>query len=71
MLDLFFENPGNRKEKFALILTLLLFGLVLLAIYGVVEMVKGFNAVHSDLGTAPIVNKEDVIEQVVGDEEHL
>ncbi len=71
MLGIFFENDGSRKEKFILLLTVLLFGLILLAIYFVVEAVKGFNAVHDDLVTAPIQNKGQVTPELATNEEHL
>ncbi|MFM7021980.1 MAG: hypothetical protein ACKOXB_03310 [Flavobacteriales bacterium] len=71
MMGLFLENDGSRKEKVLLILTVLLFGLILLAIYFVVEAVKGFNAVHDDLVTAPIQNKEDVTPELALNEEHI
>ncbi|MCX6183074.1 MAG: hypothetical protein NT150_14250 [Bacteroidetes bacterium] len=71
MLGMFFENDGTRKEKFILLLSVLLFGLVLLAIYVVVEAVKGFNAVHEDLVTAPIRSKDEITPELPTNEEHL
>ena len=71
MLGIFFEGDGSRKEKFLLLLTVLVFGLILLAIYVVVEAVKGFNAVHDDLSTSPIQNKKEITPELVINEERL
>jgi hypothetical protein len=71
MLGIFFENDGSRREKFILLLTVLLFGLILLAIYFVVEAVKGINAVHNDLVTAPIQNRDEVTPELATNEEHI
>ncbi len=73
MLGILFENDGSRKEKWLLFLTILVFGLILLAIYLVVEAVKGVNAVHEDLVTSPIRNKGDltVTTELVTNEKHL
>lgn len=71
MLGLFLENDGTRKEKFFLFLTILFFGLILLAIYAVVEAVRGINAVHDDLLTAPIQNKKELTPELAINEKHL
>ena len=71
MLELIFDSYGSRKEKFLLVLTLLVFGLILLAIFMVVEAVKGLNAVHEDLATSPIQNRKDITVDLVTNEEHL